>query len=430
MRTDNKGGISQVLQAINIAPLLILGSITLLLSYQWFTRTMYGEVEKGLMYVAFNIDTLMDTAYPGDYKLIGETSYQIHKGENDITVAYELIDKVKADTTLDITLFYQDTRILTTICDSKGNRIVGTGAPELVIKEVLNGGNAKFYTNTLINNSKYFSYYMPLQNSDGTIVGMIFVGKPSHEVNTAVQKSLYPLMITTVVTIIIISVFLSFYTKRLVRVLQRIRCFLAEVATGNLTAELDPAVSKRGDEFGDIGRSAISMQRSLRIMVDQDALTELYNRRSGDRKLRQLLQKHQTQQTPFSLAIGDIDFFKKVNDTYGHECGDIVLKNVSAKLREHMRNNGFAARWGGEEFLLVFDHDDISVAHKKLENLLNDIRTMESLYDGNIVKITMTFGLTADNTTDLAALLRSADEKLYYGKTNGRNRIVWDAPDN
>lgn len=430
MQTENKGKISQVLQAINTVPLLLFGTITLLLSYQWFTDAMYEEVERGLVYVALNTKTIMDVAYPGDYKLVGDTVASLYKGEVDITTdAYELIDRVKADTELEITIFYQDIRVLTTITDAEDGRFVGTKAPDVVIEEVLKGGEPRFYTNTLINGARYFSYYMPVLDSNGNITGMIFVGKPSQEVNTAVQQSLYPLLFTTIATIIVISLFLYFYTQKLITALQHIRGFLVEVATGNLTAKLDQTVSKRNDEFGDIGRSALSMQRSLRTMVEQDALTELFNRRCAEQKLKQVVAKHQAEQTPFCLSIGDIDFFKKVNDTYGHKCGDLVLKNISAKLREHMRNYGFAARWGGEEFLLVYDHVQLPEAHRLLENLLNDIRAMETQYNDDVIKVTMTFGLISGDTDDISKLLLSADENLYNGKAGGRDCIVWKQSD-
>ncbi|MDE7270280.1 MAG: diguanylate cyclase [Acetatifactor sp.] len=428
MQSENRGKIGQVLQMINIIPLLAFCAITVLLSYQWFSRTMYSEVRRELQYAARNINTLMETAYPGDYRLEGESSFKLYKGDTDITNAFKLVDRIKSDTDLEITLFYQDTRILTTLYNTSGARIVGTGAPDTIIEDVLKGGEDRFYSNVLIYGSNYFSYYMPILNSDGTVTGMLFVGKPTKEVDAAVQQSLYPLILTTICTTIAISLFLFFYTKRLMAALHHIRKFLADVATGNLTAELNPTVSKRNDEFGDIGRSAVAMQRSLRTMVDQDALTELYNRRCADRKLKQVINKYETQDATFCLAIGDIDFFKKVNDTYGHDCGDMVLKNISAKLKSHMYSNGFVARWGGEEFLLVFERTEITEAYKALEALLNDIRAMENTYENHIIQVTMTFGLTAGDTTDIVQLLRQADDRLYYGKTHGRNQIVRGLP--
>ena len=426
MSTNNKGKLEQVLLVINVIPLLLFGAITLLLSYQWFSRAMYSEVQHELRYVAYNVDTLLDMVHPGDYILTGETALRLYKGDSDITSEYELIDRVKEDTDLEITVFYQDTRILTTIRNKDGQRIVGSGASDTVITDVLRGGQEKFYQNILINGSGYFSYYIPVHNSDGTITGMIFVGKPVAEVDAAVQKSLYPLIIATIATMIIISLFLFFYAKRLGDALRRIRIFLADVATGNLNAELDSIVTRRNDEFGDIGRSAVSMQNALRTLVEQDSLTELLNRRSADRKLKKIIQRYETQNMPFCLAIGDIDFFKKVNDTYGHACGDLILKNVAAKLREHMRNNGFAARWGGEEFLLVFDHMDSSDAYKILEKIRQDIRSMESRYEDETVKVTITFGLTTGNTTNMVTLLNRADDNLYRGKQSGRDRTIRD----
>ena len=431
MDRKNKGRLGQILQVINIVPLLIFGCISIFLCYYCFTQTMYGEIEQELRYVAHNVQTLLDTVYPGDYQLLGEATYRLYKGDTDITQAYELVDNMKSDSELEITLFYEDTRILTTIRNlTDGTRIVGSGAPDLVVKDVLQGGNSCFYTKVMINGTYYFAYYMPIHNSDGEIKGMIFVGKPSDEVNSAVLKSLYPFIFVTIVAILLICIFLISYTGKIARVLLHIRNFLAEVSTGNLTAELASSVANRGDEFGDIGRSAVSMQSSLRTMIEQDALTGLSNRRAADRRLKQIIRKYETQQTPFSLAIGDIDFFKKVNDTYGHECGDLILKNVADMLREHMKPYGFAARWGGEEFLLVFDHSEVAEAHAVLEGLLEDIREMESIYDGQTIKVTMTFGLTAGNTTDITKLIRTADENLYEGKTKGRNRIIWEEPAN
>ena len=203
---------------------------------------------------------------------------------------------------------------------------------------------------------------------------MICVTKPSGQVDSAILRSLYPFIIVTIAAMGIISVALLIYTKRVAGILLHIRNFLSDVSVGNLTTELEPSVTKRTDEFGDIGRSAVSMQSSLRTMIEQDALTGLSNRRAADRRLKQIIHRHETQGTPFSLAIGDIDFFKKVNDTHGHDAGDLILKNVADKLREHMRIYGFVARWGGEEFLLVFDHSDVREAHRVLENLSQDIR--------------------------------------------------------
>ena len=416
--------ISYTLQIIGLLPLLALGIAMLFFTSQWFTKTMYQEVERELYDATKSATTLLNAAYPGDYHLEGDVAYLLYKGETDITRDYSLLDQFKEDTGLDITLFYQDTRILTTLYNAQGERIVGSGAPDIVIRDVLNTGENHFYTHTLINGKAYFSYYIPLRNQDGSVVGMLFVGRPSETVSLSIQNYVYPLTWLIIGFVALVSVCIYFYTRRFVAVLLHIHSFLSEVASGNLNATLDHSVTKRSDELGDIGRCALSMQRSLRTMIEQDALTELYNRRSGDKKLRQIFEEARSSRHSFALAIGDIDFFKKVNDTYGHECGDTVLKNVSALLKQHMWRRGFAARWGGEEFLLVFENVDLTEARKQLELLMDKIHELDTLYEGQHVKVNMTFGLICDPDKDIHALLKEADEKLYIGKTNGRNQVV------
>ena len=424
--TQKKSGskISYTLQIIGLLPLLALGIAMLFFTSQWFTKTMYQEVERELYDATKSATTLLNAAYPGDYHLEGDVAYLLYKGETDITRDYSLLDQFKEDTGLDITLFYQDTRILTTLYNAQGERIVGSGAPDIVIRDVLNTGENHFYTHTLINGKAYFSYYIPLRNQDGSVVGMLFVGRPSETVSLSIQNYVYPLTWLIIGFVTLVAVCIYFYTRRFAAVLLHIHSFLSEVASGNLNTTLDASVTKRSDELGDIGRCALAMQRSLRIMIEQDALTELYNRRSGDKKLRQIFEASLASGQSFAIAIGDIDFFKKVNDTYGHECGDAVLKNVSALLKQHMWRRGFAARWGGEEFLLVFEKADLAEARKQLELLMDKIHELDTLYEGQHVKVNMTFGLICDPDKDIHALLKEADEKLYIGKTNGRNQVV------
>ena len=178
----SSGKISYTLQIIGLLPLLALGIAMLFFTSQWFTKTMYQEVERELYDATKSATTLLNAAYPGDYHLEGDVAYLLYKGETDITRDYSLLDQFKEDTGLDITLFYQDTRILTTLYNAQGERIVGSGAPDIVIQDVLNTGENHFYTHALINGKAYFSYYIPLRNQDGSVVGMLFVGRPSETV--------------------------------------------------------------------------------------------------------------------------------------------------------------------------------------------------------------------------------------------------------
>lgn len=424
MKSHNKGKISYTLQAIATLPLFLFGIAVMILSYNWFTKIIYREVETELANAARNTTALLDVAHPGDYVLTGDIAYRLLKGEYDITEDYSLIDKIKEDTGYEITLYYQDTRVLTTIRDTEGTRLIGTGAPATVLEDVLHTGEPHFYSSIIVNGASYFAYYMPLYNSDDSIAGMLFVGKPMQNVTHSIQSSVYPLTVMVVLALVIVVICIYLYTRKFIAVLTKIQSFLADVSNGNLNAELDTCVLSRNDELGDIGRSALSMQRSLRTMVEQDALTGLFNRRCANRKLEQIIARSKEQGTPFCVALGDIDFFKKVNDTYGHDCGDLVLKTLSDIMRQHMLSCGFVARWGGEEFLLTFDRMHAEAAYECLQKLLEKIRNTEIIYQDQSVKATMTFGLTESSSLESKQLIHEADEKLYRGKSGGRNQIV------
>lgn len=421
---QKSGKMAYVFQVISILPLILFGLVILLLSMSLFKKVMYQEVEQELAGTAKGFQSAINLIYPGDYHLEGEVSFSLYKGDEDITHDFALVDEFKENCGYDITLFYQDTSILSTMQDQSGARIIGKGASNPILRDVLQSEQAHFYPNTVVSGTKYFCYYFPLQNASGRTVGMLLVARPSGQVNNAIRSASYPLMFIALVAAISISLFIHLYTRKFDIVLQRIRAFLASVSTGNLTAELDGVVLQRNDEFGDIGRSAVQMQQAIRRTVETDALTELYNRRCGDRKLTQVMEKAQVKETPFCVCIADIDFFKKVNDTYGHAAGDIVLKSVSHLLREHMNTIGFAARWGGEEFLLVFDRMNAEEANESLWALLDKIHQLEIPYENYNIRVTMTFGLVSGDAGDKDTLLRIADNKLYEGKTSGRDRVI------
>lgn len=405
-------------------PLLIYGIVVIIFSSATFKKSMQQQVCEELENVASLVNTLLDTAYPGDYTLVGDTALSLYKGGVNITSDYSLIDGILERTGMDVTLFYQDTRILTTIKNWEGERIIGTQAPEQVLTDVLENGKSSFYDNVLIRGTTYFGYYAPLYNGDSRITGILFVGKPATEVNSQVNKALSPIVIVGLLALVLVCLFSIYYAGTFLKALYGLRSFFSQVATGNLSEELDPAVLKRGDELSELGRSAVSMQHSLRSLIERDSLTELYNRRSGGRRLAASLEKAKSENTPFTLVIGDIDFFKNVNDTYGHQCGDMVLKNVADILRRHMKDKGYAIRWGGEEFLLVYENSRLEEAYEALKLMLEEIRGACVQSGDNQIYITMTFGMACDSSKDLKDLLRDVDDKLYYGKNNGRNRIV------
>jgi len=162
----------------------------------------------------------------------------------------------------------------------------------------------------------------------------------------------------------------------------------------------------------------------LEKQANEDALTGLYNRRKG-REVLTAIANNPTMAGNCSFCIADIDYFKKVNDTYGHEAGDEVLKTLAGVFEEEIRRKDFVARWGGEEFLFVFLNCNVDEACEMLEQLRKKVQDTVIISGGQEIRVTMTFGLTefaAHDAVDEA--LKRADEKLYRGKQEGRNRII------
>ena len=429
MSKNKKGKIYYSMQAISILPLLLYGILIIFFSTYSFSNTLTKEVATGLKDAASLCTSLFDAAYPGDYNLIAtksgsHTAYALYKGDVDITTNHHILDQIKNSTSMDVTLFYQDTRILTTITNWNNQRIIGTGAPDIVVEEVLSKNEAKFYNNVIINEQTYFAYYTPLTNSDGSVVGMLFIGKPAEDVLATVNTSIYPIIWVGIIALTIAGIVSFTYAKNFLNALQKLKVFFGKVATGNLNAELDKAVLDREDELSEIGRSALSTQNSLRNLIELDTLTELYNRRSGDKKIRATYLKSKESNSPFSLVVADIDHFKSINDTYGHQNGDIVLRNTAKLLKKHTKGKGYAIRWGGEEFLLIYENCDCEKTLEYLKLLQEELRTMPNSFEDAETYITMTFGVTCDADMDVTQLLQSADEKLYQGKNNGRNCII------
>ena len=162
----------------------------------------------------------------------------------------------------------------------------------------------------------------------------------------------------------------------------------------------------------------------LKKEANTDQLTGLFNRRKADEFLESLAAE--TDGKHVSVAIGDIDFFKKVNDTYGHDIGDIVLQNIAKTLEESSRIDTFVARWGGEEFLIVFPDCNGDDAFIALERIRKNIQDNPIIISDITLNITMTFGLAEFSfKRDVEATIKQADEKLYIGKHNGRNQVVY-----
>jgi diguanylate cyclase (GGDEF)-like protein len=168
--------------------------------------------------------------------------------------------------------------------------------------------------------------------------------------------------------------------------------------------------------------------RELQKLSSTDRLTSLYNRGHWEEVLRLEHARHVRYGTSAALVMFDIDHFKRVNDTYGHQCGDRVIQRVADVVREHTRDADIAGRYGGEEFAVLMPDTDKHGGAMFAERLRAAVEALDVMHEGESIHCTISLGV-ADMVRpidDYKTLIERADQALYASKENGRNRVSVD----
>ena len=407
-----------------LLPVLIFGICIIICSVRQTESSVYQEVESGLENVAQMTMYLYEETYPGDYAY-DSASKTLYKGGKKVEGASKFLEHYKECSGTDVTIFYKDVRVITTIKDKNGDPIVGTRINSIVKKEVYEGRQAHFYSKSTIENENYFSYYCPLFDENDQCVGMVFAGKPSDYVDWIVWKSVVPILLLVLLSMIILIFVIWNYADHLNRAFRQLQRFLGNVEEGDFTVELSEMLTKRKDEIGQMAGTAVRMQHSLRDLVQRDSLTGLYNRHYGEIWMKQVKEEARDTGEPFSIAIADIDFFKKFNDCYGHDCGDMVLRKVSELLQTQVGRQGYVSRWGGEEFLIIFKRFTLEESVNFAEEIREKLHRTELRYHNDGFHVTLTIGVAAgDSEKSIESMVKCADCALYEGKRNGRDQVV------
>jgi diguanylate cyclase (GGDEF)-like protein/PAS domain S-box-containing protein len=168
------------------------------------------------------------------------------------------------------------------------------------------------------------------------------------------------------------------------------------------------------------------LQSKLREQAIRDPLTNLFNRRYLEETLDRELSRAGRENYPICIIMMDIDHFKRVNDTYGHEAGDLVLKAISEALSEHSRRGDFACRYGGEEFVVVMPNINLETAYERAENLRQSLNLLRVPYEYYNLSVTISMGIACypEHGQERASLLRAADQAMYAAKEAGRDHIL------
>jgi diguanylate cyclase (GGDEF)-like protein len=170
-------------------------------------------------------------------------------------------------------------------------------------------------------------------------------------------------------------------------------------------------------------------QKQLYESATRDGLTNCYNKKYFADQLKTEFSFYYRHQDPLSLSLFDIDFFKKLNDGYGHQAGDYVLKNLAGIVQTALRTEDVLARYGGEEFGIIFKSTDAERAFAVMERVRRKIESHEFNYEGKRLPVTISIGiatLSKQNYATPKLLVKAADDFLYKAKGGGRNRTESD----
>lgn len=236
---------------VTMIPLLILVFLATLAIKAVGKNVASKLAEHELNATTYAIEQTLATVSSEDFSSDGNS---IYKGEMNLTEDETFLDNFKAETDVDVTLFWGDTRMATSMVDSQGNRLIGTKASPEVYEKVMSGGTY-FSDNIIVEGEEYFGYYDALKNSDGTVVGMVFTGVDAHEVTNIyevrVKKNVIFMTIVALISAILIAVVMREIGKAIVGVVSNI----GNVANGDLTTEVGDKLINRSDEVGKIARS-------------------------------------------------------------------------------------------------------------------------------------------------------------------------------
>ncbi|MCM1227656.1 MAG: diguanylate cyclase [Clostridium sp.] len=410
---------TKILIMVSSALVIISLIITAVGSAMIYSATEDG-IRSDVKYAAHALDNAYELDYSGEYSMDRNILF---KGDVILTES-DFMEKTKlvsCEDDVDFTVFWGDTRIFTSVKNEDGSFAVGTTASKEIVKTVLGKGKEDYYGKADVNGSKYAGYYIPIINSDNEAVGMIFAGKPLESAKSNSNRSIgYFALISAAVLIASLFIFNKFIVD-LVNALLDIRKYMGRISKCEFDEQLDEATLSRSDEVGDIARSAETMKDNLRDLIERDPLTSLLNRRSCQKLIDEIEEGRK-----YTVAMADIDFFKKINDKYGHACGDVILKGVSSVILEQTADEGaWISRWGGEEFLIVMPDLGIGEAKRCLDKLVDKMRETIFVWENNSLSVTMTIGAAEaieGEKSDKA--ISRADDMLYEGKRSGKNKLV------
>lgn len=240
-------GVRTIILSVSALPVLLACIVLTYFASLTLSAGLEDEVFDGLKAIATTTSYALDALDKGDYVYDGENLY---KGKYNVTEHIEVLDRIADNNNAEVTIFIGDIRRATTIMNSAGQRIVGTPVDSEISSKVLNNGQEHEATNVKINDADYYGYYIPLKNSNGAIVGIVFAGKTREKVNHYIDTRIKFIMLVAIIAVLLCIV-IDFFVikKRMLTPIQKLSAVAKRMAEGDINQQIEHMYN---DEFGDL----------------------------------------------------------------------------------------------------------------------------------------------------------------------------------
>lgn len=345
---------SVLLVMITMLPMVVLSVVSFVMSVTKLKNSLEESNKQAVESVCFSLMESYNTMYEGDWRMINGDLY---KGANYLGHTQDLLNRFLDERQLNVTLFYGDTRVLTTLKDANGDYIVGTKADEKVSAQVL-GGEGYFDENLKVNGVDSYVAYEPLRNMDGSVAGMVFVGYPRTVAQKAVNNAILSLIASYVIVLAIILVIVIILVRVIVRAMTNLSSAVTKLRSGDLNVELHVDSLNAKNEIGALADNVNSLVVNLRdimggIRRDAETLNDCSVQLSGSvdttvsaidqvtKAIEEVAEGSTTQAQDTAGAMANIE---ELNATLDIITDKVVTlsqmsdetKNVSTKAKETM----------------------------------------------------------------------------------------------
>ena len=254
-----------------IIPLICLGGITYVVGSVTITSAMTDTIQRGLRATAISTRDAISTGIPGAFRV--DENGEMWKGETlNVSQHYVIADDVKNATGMEVTVFFGDTRYMTSVKGEDGNRVIGTKASGAVVDAVLGKGEEYFAQNVDVVGEKFFAFYVPLfDEGSSKPVGMVFTGMSQEQAEGVINSIIFTLLGIIVATVVIIIIVAWFVANNFVKGIKTGVAAVDEVSKGNLTIHVDQKYLNRKDEIGDLAASVARLKNELVSLIGQIA---------------------------------------------------------------------------------------------------------------------------------------------------------------